>query len=139
VPKIKPLPGGCWELGLRPGDKGYTQVALRFGAKHKETLHGHRVFWLLHGNEVDPELVMDHKCRNRICVNPAHLRQVTNVENVMCGKGISVVNKNKTHCKRGHEFTQENTYEFSGKGGRGCRQCRREYLREYMKSWRRKK
>lgn len=31
-----------------------------------------------------------------------------------------------THCKRGHEFTPENTYELPG-NRRGCRTCRRLY------------
>lgn len=30
--------------------------------------------------------------------------------------------RNQTHCKRGHEFTPENTY-LDKRGGRGCRQC----------------
>ena len=34
----------------------------------------------------------------------------------------------KTHCKRGHEFTEENTYHYTrrdGGSGRSCRACRR--------------
>lgn len=31
----------------------------------------------------------------------------------------------KTHCKRGHEFTPENTYIVPGRGTRQCRACRR--------------
>lgn len=38
----------------------------------------------------------------------------------------------KTHCKRGHEFTPENTYIQSG-GGRVCRECRRKRVREHMR------
>lgn len=33
---------------------------------------------------------------------------------------------NRTHCKRGHEFTPENTIRFPGKSGRWCRACDRE-------------
>lgn len=36
----------------------------------------------------------------------------------------------KTHCKRGHEFTAENTYRMSG-GGRQCKECCRIRKREY--------
>lgn len=36
----------------------------------------------------------------------------------------------KTHCKRGHEFTAENTY-VRPDGRRSCRQCRREYNRKW--------
>jgi HNH endonuclease len=38
----------------------------------------------------------------------------------------------KTHCKRGHEFTQENTYTPPS-GKRECRVCRREQVREHRK------
>ena len=31
----------------------------------------------------------------------------------------------KTHCKRGHEYTPENTYVEPGAGHRRCRTCRR--------------
>lgn len=42
-----------------------------------------------------------------------------------------LANIGKTHCKRGHEFTEENTYrippnERMPRGGRSCRQCQRE-------------
>lgn len=37
----------------------------------------------------------------------------------------------KTHCKKGHEFTQENTYMMPN-GGRGCRQCRNANTKAYL-------
>lgn len=42
------------------------------------------------------------------------------------------VNANKTHCRRGHEFTPENT-KVTSKGGRGCITCEREVGRIYAK------
>lgn len=39
-------------------------------------------------------------------------------------------NANKTHCKHGHEYTEENTY-FKKAGGRECRKCQREASRRY--------
>lgn len=32
----------------------------------------------------------------------------------------------KTHCKRGHEFTPENTYTNPTRGHRNCRTCKRQ-------------
>lgn|GEM_PF-6629198 len=36
---------------------------------------------------------------------------------------MSEANKAKTHCKRGHEFTTENTYIIPSTGSRCCRAC----------------
>jgi hypothetical protein len=71
---------------------------------------------------------LDHLCRVRHCVNPAHLEVVTLHTNVTRGNGWAGRNARKTHCKRGHEFTPENTIPLRN-GGRECRQCRREYYR----------
>jgi hypothetical protein len=38
-------------------------------------------------------------------------------------------NGSKTHCKRGHEFTEANTF-WDRTGKRECRECRRAYFRE---------
>ena len=41
-------------------------------------------------------------------------------------------NGRKTHCKRGHEFTSENTYIQPSRGIRRCRACAQQYNREYF-------
>ena len=46
----------------------------------------------------------------------------------MVGMSPAAQNARKTHCKRGHEFTEENTLQRitpSGNQGRGCRECKR--------------
>ena len=76
--------------------------------------------------------IIDHKCRNRKCVNYLHLECVTLRENIMRGVGLASFNARKTHCKRGHEFTTTNTYIYPS-GQRECRTCRKEvlYKRKY--------
>lgn len=54
--------------------------------------------------------VIDHLCRVRSCVNPAHLEAVSIATNVMRGEGICARRARQTHCKHGHEFTDWNTY-----------------------------
>ncbi|WP_425456790.1 HNH endonuclease [Aeromicrobium piscarium] len=86
------------------------------------TLAAHRVSLLIAGVELIPGRVVDHICRVRRCVNPEHLRQLTNRDNILAGVGATAINARKTHCKRGHEYTPENTYQ--GNRGRECRECR---------------
>jgi len=75
----------------------------------------------VHG-PVPDGLELDHKCRVRPCVNADHLRPVTTKANILCGEGLAAKNVRKTHCWRGHEFNEENTY-LIGTGGRMCRKC----------------
>ncbi|WP_396021799.1 HNH endonuclease signature motif containing protein [Bacillus cereus group sp. BfR-BA-01522] len=84
---------------------------------------------------IEEGMVIDHLCRNRKCVNPLHLEQVTQRINLLRGEGMSAENVKKTHCPQGHEYTEENTY-ISKAGSRYCRKCRAMYSnRSY---WRKK-
>lgn len=42
----------------------------------------HRYSWELAGNAVPDGMMLDHTCHNRGCVNPMHLRVVTQYENM---------------------------------------------------------
>ena len=46
----------------------------------------HRWAWEQVNGSIPDGLVMDHLCRNRPCVNPAHVEPVTQAENVRRGR-----------------------------------------------------
>jgi len=119
--KITVTDSGCWEWTAGLNNSGYGQ----FSPNHKKVLV-HRFIYEYYNGQICPDLELDHKCRNRKCGNPVHLRQVTHKENVLSGKSPSAVNARKTHCNNGHEFTTENTY-LKNNIVRICLICRRKY------------
>ena len=73
-------PEECWEW------TGYCERN-GYGRYHKYLVH--RVAYELSTGESPGDLLVDHICRNRVCVNPAHLRLVTakqNSENLSLGR-----------------------------------------------------
>ena len=82
----------------------------------------HRVVYELIKNKIPRGMVLDHLCRNILCVNPEHLEIVDERTNALRGIGVCAINSRKTHCKRGHEFTEENTRIEKG-DKRICRKC----------------
>lgn len=118
--KTNAAPSGC-VLWIGASDKkGYGM----FWANGKGW-RAHRFSYVLAHGELSEELTIDHLCRVPGCVNPHHLEAVSSKTNTLRGYGISAQNKRKTHCKRGHEFTPENTRTQPYRNGlkRECRKC----------------
>ena len=113
------LTNDCWTWrGHR--EKGYG----RFYADGK-MWQAHRYGFLMAHGGVGQEL--DHICRNRACVRPSHLREVTRRENVMAPGSLSPTKTNaeKEQCIRGHALTPENISKFGSR--RRCKACKREW------------
>lgn len=116
--KIERPDSGCWLwTGWQFSGTGYAG----FGIGGRSIL-GHRFAYQVLIGAIDDGLHLDHLCRVRHCVNPAHLEPVTPRENTMRSAGPSAVNARKTHCPRGHEYSPENTYR-TPEGGRHCKAC----------------
>lgn len=114
----------CWEWRGAFHPNGYGRFCLRKSV----SAPAHRHVYELLVAPVPKPLVMDHLCRNIRCVNPDHLQPVTNRENLLRGVGPSAVNARKTHCSKGHPYTEENTWRSpnaASKAGRQCRTCNR--------------
>ncbi len=85
-----------------------------------------RYVWEQANGPIPAGMLIDHQCRNRACVNVAHLRVVTNQINItenVVGHAWQL-EAAKTHCPQGHPYDDANTAKINGK--RCCRQCRRE-------------
>ena len=112
----------CWEWRASKLRDGYGNFWLDGRVRL-----AHRVAYELVREPIPEGLVIDHLCRNRGCVNPAHMEAVTPAVNNSVERA-HLVNRTKTHCKHGHEFTPENTGRFGGR--RYCRECRRRWSKE---------
>lgn len=126
VDKSKATPwGGCW-LWTGALNKGcYGTI----GYENK-SWKVHRLFYEHYVGPIPKGLTLDHWCRNRACCRPGHLEAVTQAENNRRAKPF-LQNVLKTHCKYGHEFTEENTKFDSNYGKRACRICISKYHPNY--------
>lgn len=112
---------GCWEWSGGKSTDGYGQTFVHVKDKAK-TVRAHRLFYEIFCGNIPNGLVIDHVCRNIICVNPEHLEAVTSKENT--NRGINH-NRIKTHCPIGHEYTDDNTLHQKKSNGYISRKCRR--------------
>lgn len=114
---------GCWEWQGAVGPNGYGYSAWA-GQKL-----AHRMSYEAHTGPIPDGLHLDHICRNRRCVNPAHLEPVEPSVNMW-----RKPDETRQHgfCKRGHKIEGANA--IVSRGARRCRICREEYLANWRAS-----
>lgn len=111
-----------WIGGLNHDGYGRFYKSTVAGKQPPHTL-AHRYSIVLFGGYLPKGLVCDHECRNRRCVNPSHIRLVTQSVNVMeNSNSLQAQNAKKTHCPKGHPYSEENTY-IRKLGWRKCKTC----------------
>lgn len=90
---------GCWKFDTNRID-GYA--TLSFGGR---TRVAHRVAYEALVGPIGDGLELDHLCKTRNCVRPSHLEPVTPLVNTSRARNW---NRDKTHCRRGHELAGNN-------------------------------
>jgi len=114
----------CWNWTGYISKKGYGRIAYKYSSYG--SFEAYRLSYILFNGKLNSNLQIDHLCRNRKCVNPKHLEQVTKKENLLRGFGVGSKNKAKTHCPEGHQYTLENTRISPANGGRCCKKCQKQ-------------
>lgn len=119
--------GGCVEWP-RVNQQGYGRV----WSEQHGYFQAHRVALALHGVEIPQGCVVDHLCRNRRCVNIAHLEVTTPRVNTQ--RGLSPISdrisaRMEGHCINGHMLSEVGFHK--SRGGKTCAQCGRDRVAAY--------
>lgn len=109
-----------------PLDKdGYGHFYLR-----RRNRGSHRVAWWNVRGDIPDGMVVNHKCRNRHCVNPQHLEVITARENSLRDStSPAALNARKVMCPRGHAYDRKYGRQ------RYCSICEREKSRRLRAKW----
>ena len=128
----------CWLWSGYIKNSGYAQFTV-----NSKNVYVHRFSYELHKGIIPKGLEIDHLCSVRNCVNPEHLEAVNHKTNSSRARNAM---REKSTCKNGHQFTEENTYLYQGH--RHCKKCKeenyarycrlhREEKNAYLREWRR--
>jgi hypothetical protein len=117
------IDGDCWIWTAFKDHYGYGRF--KVGGHHGKPVSAHRYAYEKLVGAIPEGLVIDHLCRNRACVNPAHMEPVSNEENKQRGypyRQIGAAYHKTRPCPKNHDLS-----ELAVKpGSRRCKACERE-------------
>jgi hypothetical protein len=92
---------GCWISRYSVASHGYAQIGWQRDGKRHGVL-AHRAAWSAVNGQVPLGMTLDHTCKAKRCVNPAHLRLLPNYENARRTEGRDWA---MGYCVNGHDST----------------------------------
>jgi hypothetical protein len=121
--KVSKLDSGCWHWLASYTWDGYGRFKL-----NRQMMCAHRVSYLIYRGEIAAGLVIDHLCKNRSCVNPAHLEAVTIGEN-----NRRAARSNELYCANGHKWESKVIYKHEKTSQINCRACNLAAAKRYYR------
>jgi hypothetical protein len=116
--------GDCWLYAGNSPDKLYP-VIVRSERGRKVSYKVARLLWAALVGPIPDDWWLDHMCRNTRCVNPDHMRPMSENDVPIRSDQPSGKRKAQRECKRGHLYTPE-TIKWQG-NKRACAICISEY------------
>jgi hypothetical protein len=121
---------GCWMWKGR-ADKGYGRFSVQQNGR-QYLIQAHRVAYALYTSAIPAGLEIDHLCRNKLCVNPAHLEAVTPQLNTSRNLGATanaVTAWIDGRCLNGHDLNKVGLHKAGS--AFTCAQCGRDRVAKY--------
>ena len=115
--------GNCWLWTGFVDYNGYGRIY--YDTYPGDSFRGlvHRLMWIFKFGNIPANMVITHKCGNKLCCNPKHL--------VLTHRKDISFNGRKTHCVHGHKLPAPKM--VSGKLVRVCPECNKIRQAEYRK------
>lgn len=123
---------GCWISRYSHSRNGYSQIGWsERGKRHMVT--GHRASWVRVNGQVPLGMTIDHLCKQRMCVNPEHMRLLPNYENArrIDGKDWPIGTCANGHSADSLRPVKRRSKDGSPRWGRTCYECADIYRKRY--------
>jgi hypothetical protein len=101
-PLLSPYAGRCWTWTAAIRRDGYGVFSR--GSGPEGVMPAHRFAYEEIVGPIPAGCTIDHLCRVRACVNPAHLEAVSSRENILRGNGFTARSARKRRCVNHHPF-----------------------------------